>query len=324
LGSVTQTGGTREALRLIGSALDAGITFFDTADVYGQGTSEQILGKALRRHRDRVVIATKAGYGLPSAGWLTRRVKPILRSLVKRQPGLIQSVRTVRRAQQRQDFSDAYLRRALEASLRRLGTETVDVFFLHSPPPEVLQRGEVFETVAALQQEGKIRLGGVSCRRPSDVVFCLSTSAVHVVQVEMNLLCPDAIHEVLPEASRRGVAVVARQPLASGSLLHMSGELSMATVGGGGAQTETQRAVLERTRQWAIGRNWDLRTLALQFVTATDGVTVTLIGTTNVQHLQENLKLLASPGWDRTQWQQVAEIVRATGVCATSSGGRGS
>src|SRR5438128_1723385 len=119
LGSVTQAGGDQAALRLLGKALDAGINFFDTADIYGQGASESLLSKALKGHRDRVVVATKAGYCLSRRGRLAKWVKPLLRRLIQLRPGFEKSVKKARASQTEQNFSGDYLARQIEASLRR-------------------------------------------------------------------------------------------------------------------------------------------------------------------------------------------------------------
>ena len=82
-GSVGQKGGDEAALRLINEALDAGINLFDTSDIYGQGTSESLLGKALRGKRDKAVIVSKAGFCLSTLGGAASRLKPLLRKLLR-------------------------------------------------------------------------------------------------------------------------------------------------------------------------------------------------------------------------------------------------
>src|SRR2546423_14567761 len=82
LGSVSKAGGNKAALHLIESAFDAGINFFDTADIYGQGTSETLLGKALKTHRDKVVIGTKGGDCLSTLGSIAKRIKPLVRRVI--------------------------------------------------------------------------------------------------------------------------------------------------------------------------------------------------------------------------------------------------
>src|SRR6266850_47211 len=157
LGSVTYAGGDQAALRLIGSALDAGINFFDTADIYGQGTSETLLGKALKQHRDKVVIGTKAGYRLSTLGSIAKRIKPLLRRFIRFRPGFAKSIQKVRAGQKEQNFSSDYLAGRIDASLRRLQTDRLDLFQLHSPPTDILLRGELFEALEKFKASGKIR-----------------------------------------------------------------------------------------------------------------------------------------------------------------------
>ena len=119
------------SVRAIEEALDLGCTFFDTADVYGHGHSEHLLGATLGKRRKDVVIATKVGndfYG----------------------------------SRPRLDFSKDYIRTALENSLARLGTSYVDIYQLHNPPHGAIRDGSVFELLNRLKEEGKIRASGIS------------------------------------------------------------------------------------------------------------------------------------------------------------------
>src|SRR5258706_9152438 len=162
LGGIFQRG-TTGYLNLLSAALDAGINFFDTSDMYSQGESETLLGKAFRGRRDKVIIASKAGYVLPAQRKLIARIKPIVRPIIRmiglkreKLPASVLGAPT-------QDFSPKYLRRAVEASLRRLSTDHIDLFQLHSPPAEAVRSGGWAELLEALRREGKIRWYGVSC-----------------------------------------------------------------------------------------------------------------------------------------------------------------
>jgi len=190
--------GDEAALRLIGRALDAGINFFDTADIYGQGKSETLLAQALKSHRDNVVVATKAGFCLSAMGGMAKRFKPLLRRLLRFKPGFAQAIQKVRAAQARQDFSPRYLAGQIEASLRRLRMDALDLFYLHDPPADVLQREEVFAHLESLQRQGKLRHYGVSCLAVEDAALCLKHPGVEVLQLEVNLLKPEAIWQALP------------------------------------------------------------------------------------------------------------------------------
>src|SRR5258708_39851778 len=135
---------------LLSAALDAGIAFFDTADIYSQGESEKRLGRAFRHRRDQVVIASKAGYVLRSQRWLAARLKafvlPAIRLLWR--PPLSGAVRGTLA----QDFSPVHLTGAVEGSLRRLGTHHLDLFQLHSPPASIVEPGDWVEPLETLKR----------------------------------------------------------------------------------------------------------------------------------------------------------------------------
>src|SRR5688572_8553181 len=150
-------------LDLIAAARDGGITFFDTADMYSQGESETLVGRAFRGRRDRVVIASKAGYALPGRRKLIARLKPIVRPLLKHLRIRRDQLPSAVRGTVTQDFSPAYLERAVEASLRRLRTDYLDVLQLHSPPVEIIRRGTWQAALDKLQRAGKVRYYGVAC-----------------------------------------------------------------------------------------------------------------------------------------------------------------
>ena len=187
-----QLGGTdwgevdeRQALDTLRAASAGGVNFFDTADVYGLGRSEELVGKFLRETRERVFVATKLGR-FPAPGWP-------------------------------QNFSPAALRAHTEASLRRLGVEAVDLTQLHCIPTEVLRAGEVFEHLRALEREGKIRHFGVSVETNEEALLCLRQEGLASLQIIFNLFRQKPA-EFFQEAKARGVALVVRLPLASGLL----------------------------------------------------------------------------------------------------------
>ncbi len=294
LGSVTQAGGEQAAFRVIGCALDAGINFFDTADIYGQGTSEILLGKAVKAHRDRVVLATKAGYCLSAMGGLARHFKPLLRRLLRVKPGFSRSIQKVRAAQARQDYSTPYLTGRIEASLRRLRVETLDLFYLHSPPADVLERGEVFQALETFKRQGKLRHYGVSCLAAEDALLCAKQPGVAAVQLEINLLKPDALAQALPASRARDLGVVARQALAGGLLLRSAAELHPEAYASR-EQFEAGQSRLAQLEKLAAETGGGLARLAVQFLRQLDGISSVLIGTTNAGHLQKHLAALAEP-----------------------------
>jgi aryl-alcohol dehydrogenase-like predicted oxidoreductase len=294
LGATLKQGTDRDSVGMLLEALDSGITFYDTADSYGQGKSEELIGRAFKGRRDQLVIATKTGYRLSSAAGLAARLKPVLRPVLRSLKPLRRVAASARSSQMSQDFSPAHVNQAIEGSLRRLQTDHVDLYQLHSPPTAALQEGEVFAALEALRAAGKIRYYGVSCLTVEDAVLALKHPGVAAVQVTINLLEPEAIDTLLPLARERGVAVVARQPLAGGLLAQSEAEiLAQAT----GVDREQLRRELDAAAAFGFLASGS-RTLvqaAIQFVLGQDGVSVTLPGISSSGHLREAVGALEAP-----------------------------
>jgi aryl-alcohol dehydrogenase-like predicted oxidoreductase len=174
-----------QALGTLRAAVEGGVNFFDTADVYGLGRSEEIIGKFLRETRERVLVATKLGR-FPEPGWPA-------------------------------NFSLDALRAHTEASLRRLGVEALDLTQLHCIPTEVLRDGEVFEWLRVLKGEGKIKNFGVSVESNEEALICLRQEGLASLQIIFNIFRQKPV-EFFAEAKSKGVALVVRLPLASGLL----------------------------------------------------------------------------------------------------------
>jgi aryl-alcohol dehydrogenase-like predicted oxidoreductase len=174
-----------ESLRALGAAFDRGINFYDTSDFYGHGRSEELIGEAFAGRRAEVVIASKGGMLPDGSG---------------------------------RDFSAAHLRRALEGSLRRLQTDYIDLYQLHSPAPEALDEG-VVAALAAFQAEGKIRAYGLSARSPEEAMAGAQRFGFPALQVNFNLVDRRALDCGLFEfATRRSIGIIARTPLSFGFL----------------------------------------------------------------------------------------------------------
>jgi len=184
----------RTSLAALARALDRGITFFDTSSAYGGGHSEELIGQAFEAVRDRVVIATKAGYD----AW-------------DRPP----------------DFSPAAVVASAEASLRRLRTDTIDLFQLHNPPQEALRSTELRAALAGLEKAGKIRAWGVSAKSPVEAIEALREFDAAVVQANFNMMDVRALDGLLGEVERRQAGFIGRTPLCFGFL---SGAIARDTV----------------------------------------------------------------------------------------------
>jgi aryl-alcohol dehydrogenase-like predicted oxidoreductase len=168
------------------AAWEAGTNFFDTADVYGMGRSETLIGRFLQETGAPVYVATKLGRFSPP-GWP-------------------------------QNFTRAGVREHTEASLRRLGVDALDLTQLHCIPFEVLKQGEVFEHLRELKREGKIRDFGVSVESMEEADHCLRQEGVAALQIIFNVYRQKPVHTLFAEALRREVALIVRLPLASGLL----------------------------------------------------------------------------------------------------------
>ncbi len=183
-----------ESLRSLHRAIDLGVNFIDTADVYGDGHSERLIRRLLRERDEEIIVATKAG----------RRLDPHLAS----------------------GYDRTNLTAFVERSLENLGTDTLDLLQLHCPPSEVYDMPEVFGILDDLTTAGKIRYYGVSVERVDEAIRALRYANVQSVQIIINMFRLKPVEELLPLARQRSVGILARVPLASGLL---TGKLSRST-----------------------------------------------------------------------------------------------
>lgn len=260
LGSFGSTSTPAEAEATIRLAVERGVTYFDTADIYGQGDSERLLGAALGPDRDRVLIATKAGRRFSGQARLAARLKAPIRLAMKLLPGLEGRVKNARAGHLSTDFSAEYLTTALDASLQRLGTDRVDVFMLHSPPAEVLADAGLFEKLARLKDAGKIRCLGVSVETMADVASAARLPGVEAIQLPVGRPERQALAPLLPGLEAQGTALVGREVFAG----------------------------IDRDAAAAPS----LETL-LQEAVALPGLAVALVGMSSRRHLEANLAALA-------------------------------
>ena len=242
-----------EFLNLLSVAFDAGINFFDTADIYSQGESERLLGRAFRHRRDQVVIASKAGFLLPAQRRMLARLKPFVRPLI----GLIGLARhhvpAAVRGALAQDFSPAHLQRSVEGSLKRLATDHLDLFQLHGPPPAVVETTEWVAMLERLKQQGKIRYYGVSCDTLEAAHAALEHPGVSSLQLSISLL-ERRVLSTLPLAHARGVAVIAREVLANGLLVKKASEIDLRSYCESDEEAAAKAVLLNECRQTATER----------------------------------------------------------------------
>ncbi len=290
IGGIFQAG-PGDFVTLLRAAFDSGINFFDTADMYSQGESEVLLGRALRGVRDQVVIASKAGYVLPAQRRMIARVKPLVRPLIRLLKLRRENLPAGVRGAPTQEFSPAHLQRAVEASLRRLRTDRLDLFQLHSPPLGVIERGEWLPAVEALLRQGKIRYFGIACDTPEDALAAIRQPLVSSVQVTIHLLEQRALEALLPAAREKQIAVIAREVLANGLLVKKPEELDLARYCSSPEQARLRADQLRAARETAERSGCSLPQLALQFVRGLEGVPVALLGVSTESQLEELLQI---------------------------------
>ena len=291
---------TTKTISLLHFALEHGINFFDTADSYGYGNSERVLGKAFQEKRDKIIIATKGGF-LPSS--LARAGKYLVpfigpfRSLLKTKKTTLKKI-----SQKRQNFDVAYLKKALENSLRRLGTDYIDLYQLHSPPHAILENDKVFHFLNQCQKEGKIRFYGVSVNTIEDGVYCLQNPNIAALQVPINILEQQATTELLPNRLQTGI--IARVPLARGLLTN-----TMKVTTGLQLQDHSQsHQKLNCLYETCLQEERQISDVAIQFLLQFKSISSILVGTKSVEHLRRNIIAGKQPPLSHELLCQIASL----------------
>lgn len=252
-----------ESLRATRRAFELGCNFFDTADVYGHGHSEELLGAALHDVRDQVIIATKVG-----GNFYNRDM--------------------------RMDFSPAYLRFAVERSLERLRTDRIDLLQLHNPPLSLISASATYEPLEAMKREGLIRFYGISVHPPEEGIAAVNATMPDTVQIVYNLARREAEDTFLPTAHAAQVGVIAREPLANGFLAGRYHAES--TWERGDIRSRMPRpyvtqltALGQRVRELAETSGRTAAQLALKFVLDRGEVASAIVGMKTVRQVEENL-----------------------------------
>ncbi len=270
----------------IQKALELGVTLFDTADVYGHGHSEALLGEAFSEWPGPPpVVVTKAGINF------------------YRRDGTLE-----------QDWTPLALAHAVQQSLLRLRREALDVFLLMNPPVEELDRWKVWDTLDALKRSGKLRFFGVSVADPADGVWLLQNRLpVDVLEVGYSVFYQGARAALLPLAQKRGVGILAREPLANGFL---SGKYGRdASFGDGDIRAalpqEYLSAMAETAGRLDFLRRGGLRTsaqAALRFVLDDPDVSSVVAGAKTPAQVQENAGAVSVSPIDAEERKRVSSV----------------
>jgi aryl-alcohol dehydrogenase-like predicted oxidoreductase len=255
-----------ESLGAIETALALGVNFIDTSDAYGAGYSETLLGRALKGKRDKVILATKGGNVMtgPDRG---KRV-----------------------------FEPDYISRVMDESLQRLRTDYVDLYQLHNPTVEVIEKGEVWNVLERAKQAGKIRHYGVSINSMEEGIAAVKDGRAETIQVEYNLLVQEPAEKIFPLAEQAHVGIIARVPLRRGIL---TGKMTLAdeTRFQGedvrarsfkGEAFATELAKADQLRFLVHGEVISFVQAALAFCVAHPAVSITIPGARNAAQMREN------------------------------------
>ena len=278
--------------RILNAAVDAGINFIDTADVYGDGESEKAVGRLVCSRSERIFVATKCG----------RRLQPHTADA----------------------YQPAALRQFVEDSLRNIQLETLDLVQLHCPPTEVYYRPEIFELFDRLREEGKIQHLGVSIEKVEEGLKAIEFPNVTTVQVIFNMFRQRPPELLFKEAARRDIGLIVRVPLASGLLTgkfspqtHFAPDDHRAFNRHGEAfdKGETFAGVdyntgLEAVAELeaALGNQASLATQALRWILMFDEVSCVIPGASSPEQILANLKAADLPALSTEQMQAVWEI----------------
>ncbi|WP_442794981.1 aldo/keto reductase [Pelobium manganitolerans] len=262
----------RNADEILNKAVDEGVNFIDTADVYGDGLSEKAVGRLIKTRKEEIYVASKCG----------RKLNPHTADA----------------------YTPAALRTFVEDSLRNIGLETIDLIQLHCPPTDVFYKPEIFELFDRLKDEGKIRFMGVSIEKVEEGLKAMQYSNVCTIQLIYNIFRQRPNELLFAQAKRNNIGLIARVPLASGLLtgkfdhqssftkddhrnFNRNGEQFDKGETFSGVDYDKGLAAVEQLKQ--LFPNVNLPSLALRWILASDEISCVIPGASNVTQLQNNI-----------------------------------
>jgi aryl-alcohol dehydrogenase-like predicted oxidoreductase len=296
IGSAWGSVDDQESLAALHRAVDLGVNFFDTADVYGSGRSEKLLARLKRERAEAaIIIATKAG----------RRLDPHLAA----------------------GYNRKNLAAFIEDSLRNLETETIDLVQLHCPPTEVYYHPEVFQALDDLVQQGKLRFYGVSVERVEEALKAIEYPNVQSVQIIYNIFRQRPADLFFPQALQKKVGILARLPLSSGMLagkmtrqstfsaddhraFNRYGESFDRGETFSGVDYETGLEAVEELRP-LVPAGWTMAQFALRWILMHPAVTCTIPGAKRPAQEEDNAAAADLPPLSAETMKKVDEIYQA-------------
>lgn len=281
-----------DALDALHAAIDEGVNFIDTADVYGDGRSEKFIAQVLKERSERIYVATKAG----------RRLDPHVP----------------------EGYNKANLTRFIERSLKKLAVEALDLVQLHCPPPQVYYMPETFAALDDLVQAGKIRYYGVSVEKVEEALKAIEFPNVQSVQIIFNIFRQRPAELFFDRAKEKQVGILARLPLASGLL---SGKMTRATTFAkddhrnynrdgkmmdigetfSGVDFESGLDAVEALRPF-VPDEATMAQFALRWILMFDAVTCAIPGAKNRQQATENAQAVDLPPVSAADMLRIAAI----------------
>ncbi|CAN5475721.1 aldo/keto reductase [soil metagenome] len=277
---------------ILNKAVDDGINFIDTADVYSNGDSEKAVGRLVRSRKEKIYVATKCG----------RQLNPHVSEA----------------------YQPALLRKFVEASLTNMGLETIDLIQLHCPPTAVYYRPEIFELFDQLKQEGKIQHLGVSVEKVEEALKAIGYDNVATVQIIFNMFRQRPAELFFSEAKKKNIGIIVRVPLASGLLTGKFSSATQFTAGDhrtfnrageafdkgetfSGIDYETGLTAVEELKKVFPG-NDNLAAIALKWILQFDAVSCIIPGASNPQQVDSNISALDTADLSAAQLKAVQDI----------------
>ncbi|MDX8045130.1 aldo/keto reductase [Gracilibacillus sp. S3-1-1] len=279
----------KEALNGLALAMDHGVNFFDTADVYGDGHSEELLAKATKGKEDKIYIATKFC-----------------------RAGDIHDPAT---------YSEESVTNYVENSLRRLQREQLDLLQIHCPPTDIIRDGTVFGVLDKLQEQGKIRHYGVSVETVEEGLLAMENPNVAALQVIFNIFRQKPVTELFPVAKEKNVGILARVPLASGLLTgkfneshqfeaddhrHFNQNGEEFNVGETFAGLPFAKGVeLSKQLEWIAEGRGNMTRAALKWILSHEAISSVIPGFKTVKQVEDNLAAVDVPAYSE---QELAKL----------------
>lgn len=283
-----------ESMATLHRALDRGVNFFDTADVYGDGRSERLLARLRKERSEPFYVATKAG----------KRLDPFVAS----------------------GFTHANLAAFVERSLKNLQADAIDLLQLHSPPTAAVYMPEVFDALERLKQAGKLRHYGISVEKVEEALKAIEYPGVQTVQIIFNLFRQRPLELLFRETLRRQVGILARVPLSSGLLTgkmtrqtafaaddHRQFNRQGASFDRGetfsGLDYETGLQAVEELRP-LVPAGWTMSQFALRWILMSPAVTCAIPGGKRPAQVDDNMAAADLPALSDEVMEKVGEIYR--------------